>query len=456
MSDNSNTLVDANWRRGTGIGFSEFNLTVPWATAGVLIATALDLNTQLKWRWCYIIGTIYGAVSLLGTLLFYFPPSRPQYDFEKSRMQELVELDWIGFVLYTVGLTITMIGLTWAGSPSHPWRSASTIAPIVVGVLTLAACFIYDFTLAKNPFFPLPVFKLVIFEVISVFVAGMIFYSMAGLLPQATMYCFTNDPMEIGWVQLPNGFGQLFFGGLVCLFMGKLGHLKLQVIVMLVLQTVFVGLYAAVVPSNRAAWMAFQFFGNGPFTLLTLVCYVLVGLNVPLRHIGVASGLIGTFRSAGGAFGNAIFNTILHSVSGREVPKRLAEVVFWNDLPSSILAELIPAALQNADGIPGAFDAFDLSADVQSQVALAVRDSYAYAFRMVFYSTIPFGVIAIIGACFIKDASQYLTNHTAVQMQREGVLGKASVAERAPESPKAAQVESGAGSDNSAAFSKTQ
>jgi len=394
----------------------------------VLIATSLDLNTELKWRWCYIIGILYGAVSLIGTLLFYFPPSRPQYDFEKSRLQELMELDWIGFVLYTVGLTISMIGLTWAGSPAHPWKSASTIAPITVGVCTLAACFIYDFTIAKNPFFPLPVFKLVIFEVISVFVAGMIFYSMAGLLPQATMYCFTNDPMEIGWVQLPNGFGQLFFGGLVCLIMGKLGHLKLQVIAMLVLQTVFVALYAAVIPSNKAAWMAFQFFGNGPFTLLTLVCYVLVGLNVPLRHIGVASGLIGTFRSAGGAFGNAIFNTILNGVSGDQIPKRLSEVLFWNDIDASLLPRLIPAALQNAVGAPGAFDGLDLSQDVQAQVVLVVRDSYAYAFRMVFYATIPFGVVAIVGACFIKDASQYLTNHTAVRMQRESVVfGRAEV-----------------------------
>ncbi|KAK3045135.1 hypothetical protein LTS18_014494 [Coniosporium uncinatum] len=365
-----------------------------------------------------------------------------------------------------------MIGLTWAGSPAHPWRSASTIAPIVIGVCTLAACFLYDFTIAKNPFFPLPVFKLVIFEVISVFVAGMIFYSMAGLLPQATMYCFTNDPMEIGWVQLPNGFGQLFFGGLVCLIMGKLGHLKLQVIAMLVLQTVFVALYAAVIPSNKAAWMAFQFFGNGPFTLLTLVCYVLVGLNVPLRHIGVASGLIGTFRSAGGAFGNAIFNTILNGVSGDQIPERVSEVLFWNDLDASLLPRLIPAALQNAVGAPGAFDGLNLSADVQAQVALAVRDSYAYAFRMVFYATIPFGVVAIVGACFIQDASQYLTNHTAVHMQRESVVfGRADLEGRVVREgkvPKGARVEevekvlgkeaaeSGSGSERSDGITKKE
>ncbi len=56
---------------------------------------------------------------------------------------------------------------------------------------------------------------------------------------------------------------------------------------------------------NRAAWSAFQFFSMGPFALITLLCYVIAGLNVPLRHLGIASGLIGTFRSGGGSVGNA-------------------------------------------------------------------------------------------------------------------------------------------------------
>jgi hypothetical protein len=47
------------------------------------------------------------------------------------------------------------------------------------------------------------------------------------------------------------------------------------------------------------------------------------------------------------------------------------------------------------------------------------EQAYAYAFKQVFYSSIPFGIIAIICACFIKDSSQYLTNHTAVHMVGE-------------------------------------
>jgi hypothetical protein len=112
---------------------------------------------------------------MIGTLTFYWPPPRPQYDFEKSRWQEIKEIDYIGFLLYTGGLTIFLIGLTWAGTENHPWKSASTIAPMIVGIMTLLACFVYDFTLAKQPFFPLHLFRQVrefTVLLVVVFVAG--------------------------------------------------------------------------------------------------------------------------------------------------------------------------------------------------------------------------------------------------------------------------------------------
>lgn len=288
---------------GAGIGFTELCMCIPWSTAGVLVATYLNTRTAAGWRWCYYIGLTYGVISLAGTVAFYHPPKRPQYDFEKTRWQEVKEIDYIGCALYTTGLTLFLVGLTGAGS-SHPWRSVRVLAPLLVGILLLILCFVYDFTLAKQPFFPpglFSQFREFTMLLVIVFVAGMIFYSMSGLLPQGTLYMFTNDPVEIGIIALPNGFAQLLFGAILTLFMGKLGHLKLQLIILLVVQTLFFAIMAAIVPDNRAAWMAFQFFAIGPFALITLICYVLASLNVPLRHLGLASGLIGTFRSAGGS-----------------------------------------------------------------------------------------------------------------------------------------------------------
>jgi hypothetical protein len=207
--------------------------------------------------------------------------------------------------------------------------------------------------------------------------------------------------------------------------MGKVGHLKTQVIVMLVVQTAATAAYAGVVPGNRTGWMALQFFGQGAFALITLLCYVIAGLNVPLRHLGLASGLIGTFRSGGGSVGNAIFNTILNGVVNEQIPKRLAQVAESNSLPLETLGSLIPAAMENALGVPGAFAKVPgITPEIEAMAASAIKEAYAYAFTRVFYASIPFGCLAIIAAFFILDPSKYLTNHTAVKMERQGVMGR--------------------------------
>jgi hypothetical protein len=99
-------------------------------------------------------GLIFGCVSLIGTFIFYHPPSRPQFDFDRTRWQEFKSIDFIGLILYTGGLTSFLVGITWAGTPEHSWRSASVIAPMVVGFCTLVACFVYDFTIPSAPLFP--------------------------------------------------------------------------------------------------------------------------------------------------------------------------------------------------------------------------------------------------------------------------------------------------------------
>jgi hypothetical protein len=171
--------------------------------------------------------------------------------------------------------------------------------------------------------------------------------------------------------------------------------------------------------------MAFQFFGMGPFACITLLAYIIAGLHVNQKDLGVASGLIGTFRSAGGSVGNAIFNTILHSVVTPELGSLISDAGLSNGLDPSALSALVAATSSNAAGVPGAFDAVPgITPQIEAAAALAFREAYAFAFRRVFWASIPFGVIAIICAFFIRDPSTYLTNHIAIHMEKRGVLGQ--------------------------------
>ncbi|USP72735.1 hypothetical protein yc1106_00009 [Curvularia clavata] len=131
----------------------------PFGIPSVLIATSVNAHTALGWRWCYYWGLISCVVSSVGILIFYFPPPRPQYDIEKTRWQEFKDIDFVGVSLYSSGLTTFLIGLTWAGGAGHPWRSASVIIPVVLGFTVLLSAFVYDFVWAKQPLFPLKIFK---------------------------------------------------------------------------------------------------------------------------------------------------------------------------------------------------------------------------------------------------------------------------------------------------------
>jgi hypothetical protein len=331
----------------------------------------------------------------------------------------------MGLALYTSGLTVFLIGLTWAGSTGHPWRGASVITPIVIGIVILIGAFAYDFTIAKQPFFPLRLFRQVrefTILLVLVFVSGMCYYSMSALLPQGSLYMFSKDPTQIGIMSIPGGLSQLLGGFILPSFVHKIKHVKVQIIVALTVQTLFIALYSVAVPNNRRLWMAFQFFGMGCFPAVTVLCYITAGLHVRQRDLGIASGLIGTFRSAGGSVGNAIFNTILSSVVNGQLGPRITRSALALGYPAADLETLIPAVIEAGAGIPGTFAAVPgVTPEIEAATALAFAEAYAYAFRRVFWSTIPFGVLAIIAACFIRDPSKYLTNHVAVHMEKDAL-----------------------------------
>jgi hypothetical protein len=381
------------------------------------------LQSHASWRWIFYITIIYCATSFIGVAVFYFPPARPQADFEKSRIQELKEIDYIGLTLYTGGLTSLLFGFSWAGSEAHPWNSASVIAPIVVGIAALIACFAYDFTYAKNPFFPLRLFgRIREFTILLslVFVSGMCFFSMSALLPQATLLMFSQDPVQIGLISLPGGLSSTVIAAILGAMVHKIKHVRLQIIIAVALQTIFIGLYSVTIPNKKAAWMALQFFGQGCFAIITLFAYVTTGLHVPQRDLGTATGLVGTFRSAGGSVGVAIFSTILRTAATKQLVPRISAAALAHGYPASNLKLLIPAVISAGSGVPGAFAQVPgVGPALEAATVQAFKDAYAYAFRRVFWSTIPFGVLATIAAWFVSDPSKYMTNHVATHMEKE-------------------------------------
>ena len=365
-------------------------------------------------------------VCFTGTAIFYYPPPRPRNDYDKTRYQQFLELDWIGFILYTGGLTSFLLGLSWGGNPGHPWNSASVVAPIIIGAVSFIGAFLYDFMVidkaGRHALFPrdlMSKFQEFTVSLVVVFVAGMVYYSMAALLPEATEFVYTNKPLEIGILLLPNGLGQTLAITVFPAFLHKTGHPTRYILAAVAMQLLFTALYAYGIDGHKAAWVTFQFFGASCFGLITITTVFNASLHVRPSELGVAVGLLGTFRSMGGSVGNAIFGAILRSVVDKELAKRIIEAALALGYKGDFTT-LIPAVIDAALGVPGAFAGIEgVTPAIEMATLSAYHDAYAQAFKMVFYSTIPFGVVALIAAFFIKDTTKYMTNHVHVYLVKD-------------------------------------
>lgn len=190
------------------------------------------------------------------------------------------------------------------------------------------------------------------------FVAGSTYYSTASVLPQKMLYMFTANSIRIGEYNIVQGVGNIVGGVVLSSLIYKMKHVPIQFFVGTFVQTLFLGLYALIAPNTLAMALVFQFFANIPFAWLTLLSYVTAGLHIPQKDLGLASGLIGTFRSLGGSIGTAVLTVIMTSKAAVEVHLRIAEATELLGFP----ADQVPAlaiALQTGDTaalttIPGA------------------------------------------------------------------------------------------------------
>jgi len=54
------------------------------------------------------------GVAIILQILFYRPPSfRQLHGSERTRMQELKRVDWIGMLLIVAGLVLFLLGVSW-------------------------------------------------------------------------------------------------------------------------------------------------------------------------------------------------------------------------------------------------------------------------------------------------------------------------------------------------------
>lgn len=409
---------------------TELIIIVPWVGASCLIAIKLFDSTGLSWRWIYIIGLIYQVLGIVGIFAFYFPPKPVRHLEEESRLRKLSEIDIVGCILYIGGLCCILIAFSWAGS-DHAWDSAAVLAPLLVGLGTLVLFGVFEYKFARHPLLPPILLQegrgFVLLAVVAT-VLGIVYYGMSTMYPQGALYLFSSNSVETGVIQLPGGMSQIFFGLIAPTLTSKIGHLKIQLVLWTGVQTLFYGLSALTVPGHKAMFMAIQAFSLGMFPIILTLIYVIAGFIVPISHLGLAIGLIGTLRSGGGSLGISVLSTVLQSYTSANLGPAISEAALKLGFAPENIGQLIGATIDNAVGEPLAFESVPgITPSIERACEEVFRQVYAVGFQRLFYVATGISFLGFVAAIFTKDASHHLTAHTAVTLEKATIFQKQTV-----------------------------
>ncbi|CAM1500384.1 Fc.00g095460.m01.CDS01 [Cosmosporella sp. VM-42] len=182
-----------------GLLFSSF----PAMTFGPVIAQEPGTDTATGWRWCFYQGIIVSGITIILLYFCYHPPNFGLLHQNRSRIQPVKRMDFIGVALFTGGLIFFLMGLSWGGS-QYPWKSAYVIATIVVGFFSLAAFAIYDGYYKCGSLMPLHLFKTREYAamIVTATVASCVYFSMGVLWPQQVASLIPGSHIHRGFLAI--------------------------------------------------------------------------------------------------------------------------------------------------------------------------------------------------------------------------------------------------------------
>lgn len=187
----------------------------------------------------YLLIALNGATTL-AWFFFYKPPTFAQKHGTDRRTQFLKDFDYVGTLLFIMGLLLFLMGLSWGGT-LHPWKSAHVIATMVVGFAALAGFFVYEaYAGLKEPLLPVHVLKNMPWNITVLLwsLGAAIYYALAILWPTmvATLYSAGHGVMWAGWMSCISNSG-ILFGEFVGAFFKR--KTNIQIIVVFFIGSVF-------------------------------------------------------------------------------------------------------------------------------------------------------------------------------------------------------------------------
>lgn len=310
--------------RGKALGLNQVA-----ALAGQFIGLILGgILAAYNWRYVFLVSV---PVGIFGTAWAYLKLR------EMSVPLQTKKIDIWGNLTFVAGLTILLIGITYAllpyGQDPMGWSNPWVIASIGLGILLLIAFPVIEHRV-KDPMFRLGLFRNRVFSLansagfLSAIARGGVLFVLILLLQGIWLplrgYSYESAPFWAGVFMLPLTFGFLAMGPLSGWLSDKYGSRPFATGGMLL--TAFSFLILAFLPYNFdylpfAIALLLMGMGNGMFGAPNNAAIM---NSVPPEDRGVASGMRSMLQNSGMVISMAMFFTIIIVSLGAAFPPVLA------------------------------------------------------------------------------------------------------------------------------------
>jgi len=264
------------------------------------------ITDTLSWHWVFFVNIPLGVL-ILALFIFFFPHFRPD--------QLKHKIDYLGITTLILAVVPMLVALTWGGV-EYPWGSARIISMFVFSAVMIPLFILFE-SRAEEPIIPMWLFKnrIVSVSVFIIFITGfgmfggIIFIPLffQGVLGQSATNSGTFlTPMMLGMIA-----GSIISGQLLS---RAGGHYRLQGMVGLGVMALGMWLLSQMSAETSNIRAITNIVVTGFGLGITMPLYVVAVQNaIPYSALGAATSSAAFFRSIGGAFGLAIFGSVMNN-----------------------------------------------------------------------------------------------------------------------------------------------
>jgi MFS family permease len=341
MANSAAILTDAfpANKRGMALGINQI-AGISGQFVGLLLGGVL---AAVNWRLVFWVNV---PIGVFGTVWAY----KSLHEIATTRR---AKIDWIGNILFAVGLGILLIAITFGIRPygGHPtgWTNPLIIGGLIGGVVLLIAFCIFETKIAE-PMFQMGLFKIRAFAagntaslLGSIARGGLQFILviwLAGIWLPLHGYDFTVTPLWAGIYMLPLTAGFLIAGPVSGTLSDRYGPRLFATSGLLLAAICFVGLMLLPVDFPYPLF-ALLIFGNGVGSgLFAAPNTSAIMSSVPAGQRGSASGMRSTFQNSGMSLSIGIFFSLMIAGVASALPHTLTSGLRAQGVPLSVATQV--------------------------------------------------------------------------------------------------------------------